>query len=321
MSKVLRVLTWHIHGSYLAALAKVPHEWIVPVRPGRPEGYGGRCGTIPWPDNLREVDATDVTRMRLDAIVCQSRRNWETDRFQILSVAQRRLPTIYLEHDPPLKSPTDTRHPVDDPNVLLVHVTPYNALMWDSGRTPVRVINHGVEAPQVQWNGRLARGITAVNGLQQRGRRLGADVFEQVRREIPIDLAGMESEQLGGFGDLPRKRLVEVEVDRRFFFNPIRYTSLGLAVVEAMHLGMPIVGLATTEMSTVIENGVSGYVDTDIGRLVEAMRALLTDRGLAARLGAGARTRARERFGIERFVHDWDAALREVVGARVRATA
>jgi len=40
----------------------------------------------------------------------------------------------------------------------------------------------------------------------------------------------------------------------RFFFNPIRYTSLGLAVCEAMMVGMPIIGLATTEMATTVQN-------------------------------------------------------------------
>lgn len=34
----------------------------------------------------------------------------------------------------------------------------------------------------------------------------------------------------------------------RFLFNPIRYTSLGLAVIEAMMIGMPVVALGTTDM-------------------------------------------------------------------------
>jgi hypothetical protein len=30
----MRVLTWHIHGSYLWYLAHVSVEWYLPVRPG-----------------------------------------------------------------------------------------------------------------------------------------------------------------------------------------------------------------------------------------------------------------------------------------------
>src|SRR5262249_4160015 len=71
---------------------------------------------------------------------------------------------VDLEHDPPLEHPTDPRHWVDDPDVLLVHVTPYNALMWDAGRTPTRVIDHGVFMPEgVRYTGEVERGIVVVN--------------------------------------------------------------------------------------------------------------------------------------------------------------
>jgi hypothetical protein len=71
-------------------------------------------------------------------------------------------------------------------------------------------------------------------------------------------------------------------------FNPICYASLGLAVIEAMMIGLPIVALATTEMITVIENGVSGFIATDVCRLIEPMRELLSSREKAAVLGASA---------------------------------
>jgi glycosyltransferase involved in cell wall biosynthesis len=95
----------------------------------------------------------------------------------------------------------------------------------------------------------------------------------------------------------------------RFFFHPIRYTSLGLAACEAMMVGLPIVALATTEMATVVENGVSGWIDTDVERLIEAMRILLKNPAAARQLGNGARRTAVERFSIDRFVRDWNSAF------------
>ena len=50
----------------------------------------------------------------------QSRRNYLEDQYDILSEQQRSLPRIYLEHDPPRENPTDTKHIVDDPEMLLV---------------------------------------------------------------------------------------------------------------------------------------------------------------------------------------------------------
>lgn len=309
----LRVFTWHVHGSYLLYLSQIPHEILVPVRPGRPNPYGGLGGPFPWPANIHEIPVEEVPRQPFDCILFQRAEQYLEDQFEILSPAQRRLPRIFLEHDPPRESPTDSRHVVDDPDVLLVHVTDFNALMWDSGRTPTRVIEHGVIVPEhVRATGELERGIVVVNHLAQRGRRLGADLFERVRTEVPLDLVGMAAEQSGGLGEVPHNLIPEHVARYRFFFNPIRYTSLGLAVCEAMLLGVPIVGLATTEMVTAIENGVSGYVDTNVRALIGRMHELLADPAEARRLGEGARRVARERFSIERFAADWDAALRLV---------
>src|SRR5205823_7407705 len=143
------------------------------------------------------------------------------------------------------------------------------------------------------------RGLVVVNHLRQRGRRLGADVFEQVRREVPLDLVGMGAEELGGIGEVAPPDLPAFAARYRFFFNPIRYTSLGLAILEAMTIGLPIVGLATTELVTVIESGVSGYLATDPDALVEPMARLLADPAHARRVGEAARRTARARFGSE----------------------
>lgn len=311
----MKVLTWHVHGSYLYYLAHAPHDFYVPVREGRPTGYGGRTPGFDWPDNLHEVPADDVKRLPFDCVLFQSKQNYLEDQHDILSAEQRRLPQLYLEHDPPREHPTDTRHVVDDPNVQLVHVTSFNNLMWDNGRTPTVVVEHGVTVPEgVDYVGDIERGLVVVNGLGRRGRRLGSDVFVRLREEVPLDLVGMLSEEMGGLGEVGHRGLPAFQVRYRFFFNPIRYTSLGLAVCEAMMLGMPVIGLATTEMVTVIENGYSGYVNTRPEALVECMRELLSDPQKARRLGEGARQTAQERFSIQRFARDWNETFMEAVG-------
>jgi glycosyltransferase involved in cell wall biosynthesis len=313
----LRILTWHVHGNYLYYLSQVPHEFYVPVKTGRPEGYGGRAGTLPWPDNLHEVLADEVQELALDCVLFQSRKNYEVDQHEILSDAQRQLPQIYLEHDPPRQSPTDTRHPAADADLLLVHVTDFNNLMWDNGQTPTRVIDHGVVVPEdVRYTGELDRGLVVVNDMPARGRRLGLDVFLQARQRVRLDLVGMGSEQLGGLGEVPHDQLPSFQTRYRFFFNPIRYTSLGLAVCEAMMLGMPVLGLATTEMITAVENGRTGYVDTNLDRLIERMQELLADPAQARTMGEAARRYAEKRFNIERFVHDWCETLALVAAGR-----
>jgi hypothetical protein len=313
----LRLFTWHVHGSYLYYLSRLPHDIYVPVRPGRPPGYCGiPAGGFPWPANLHEVPVAEIPRLAIDCVLFQARRQYEVDRFELFSAEQQRAPRLYLEHDPPREHPTDTRHPVDDPDTLLVHVTPFNALMWDNGSTPTRVIEHGVVVPEgIAATGELERAVAVINHVRQRGRRLGADVLDAVRAQVPVDLVGMGAREAGGLGEVPHAELFAFLARYRVFFNPIRYTSLGLAVCEAMTVGLPIVGLATTEMATTITNGFSGYVDTSVPRLVDALHQLLADRGLALQMGENARRYAAERFHIDRFVRDWNEALASVTGA------
>ena len=314
----VRVLTWHIHGSYLYYLSQAAIELYVLSKPDRGPGYAGRHGHFRWGPNVHDMPVSGLSGRRFDCVLFQARQHYEEDQYQILTEAQRRLPQIYLEHDPPRESAFDTRHAVDDPNVLLVHVTHFNRLMWNNGRTPTRVIPHGVMVPDdVRYDGSLERGVVVINHLARRGRRLGQDIYEAVRREVPLDLVGMGADECpGGIAEVRHDRLPRFLSRYRFFFNPIRYTSLGLAVCEAMMLGMPIAGLATTEMATTIENGVSGYVANDLEALSETMRLWLREPGEARRLGAGARAAALDRFNLARFALDWERTVAEVVGVR-----
>lgn len=306
----LRIFTWHIHGSYLYYLVQSPHEFYIPVKSDRSEGYYGRTESYVWPDNLHEVPAEDVRNLDIDCILFQTRKNYVEDQYEILTPKQQNLPRLYLEHDPPRSHPTDTIHHVDDPNILLIHVTHFNHLMWNSQQTPTRVIEHGVIIPEnVKYTGETERGLVIINNLASRGRLLGLDIFEEVRKKIPLDLVGINAGELGGIDSLTHRELLEFESHYRFVFNPIRYTSLGLAICEAMLVGMPIIGLGTTEMTTAVENEVSGYVDTNLDKLIEHMRGLLANPREAHRLGAGARDRALQRFNIERFVSDWNNAF------------
>ena len=311
----LRILTWHVHGNYLYYLTQVPHEFHLVVDDERSVHHSGRSGTLPWGPNVHEAHVDRIREMEFDVILFQSRKAYEEEQFRLLSPAQQRLPRIYLEHDPPQEHPTNTRHWVNDRNVLLVHCTPFNALMWDCGDSPTQVIEHGVRllAP-ARYSGELERGVVVVNNIGARGRRLGADVFAQAAEQVPLTLVGMNAEQVGGHGEVSNAELPGFMARHRFFFNPIRYTSLGLSIIEAMMVGLPIVGLATTELVTVIRNGENGFVDTRPERLVEAMQALLRDPAEARRLGEAARRTAEERFNIGRFVEGWEQALRTVAG-------
>jgi glycosyltransferase involved in cell wall biosynthesis len=311
MKSRLKIFTWHIHGSYLYYLSHGNYDIYIPLDRSHGDGFGGR-GSIPFGDNVMEVPANEVRNIEFDCILFQSQKNYLIDQHILFSPEQHCLPKIYLEHDPPRSSPTDTEHIVDDPGVTLVHVTNFNKLMWNNNHTPATVIDHGVVDPGVMYAGGLDRGIVIINNIAKRGRRLGLDLFLEAREHVPLDLVGMGAKEVGGLGEIPLDELPGFITQYRFFFNPIRYTSLGLAVCEAMMAGMPVVGMATTEMVAVIKNGESGFLHTDLREVIRVMKTLIINPSLAAQWGKGARQTALERFNINRFVNDWETLFMRV---------
>lgn len=301
----LKIFTWHIHGSYLYYLSQGEFDLYIPVNKIRGEGYYGRGSTFPFGMNVIEIDADLVRDQTFDCILYQTKKNYLEDQYAVLSEAQQNGPRIFLQHDPPWDHPTNSRHVVNDPDMMLVHVTHFNALMWDNGITPTCVIEHGIITRDIPWKGGLERGLVMVNNFADRGRLLGLDIFQKMREKIPLDLIGMDTLRLGGLGEILHPRLPEFLSHYRFFFNPIRYTSLGLSVLEAMHLGLPVVGLATTEMVTTIDNEVNGFIHTDVSYLEEKMKLLLSSADLAHTIGNAGKLIAKERFGIRRFIADW----------------
>ena len=307
----LNVLVWQIHGSYLNTLVQAPHRFYLPTKPDKPEGYGGRGPTFSWSRETVDVPAEEVRDLDLDLIIYQTEKNFFEDALEILSPEQRALPAIYLEHNTPQGRINEMIHPVNDPGVLLVHVTHFNDLFWDSRETPTQVIDHAVMPTSGGYTGELERGVSLVNDMPRRKRVVGGDVFARAREEAPLDLFGFNSKEVGGFGDLPQAEVHERMKAYRFYFNPIRYTSLPLSVLEAMEIGLPVVALATTELVSVIKDGENGFIDTNVGNLVRRMQQLLADPEEAHRIGEAGRRTVRERFGLERFVADWEDAFQQ----------
>ena len=138
-----------------------------------------------------------------------------------------------------------------------------------------------------------------------------------MRAEVPIDLAGMGTEQYGGLGEVLFPGLNAFTTRYRFFFNPIRHTSFGLSVCEAMMAGMPVGSLATTEYANVLKDGESAFINTDVDVLIEGMKLLLNDRSLATDMGQRARAVAEKQFNMERFIREWNGVFQFAINKKM----
>ncbi len=311
---------WHVHGSYLTSLVQGGHTYLIPVVPDRgPDGLG-RARTWDWPATVEEVTAEECAAAAVDVVVLQ--RPSELDGMAQRWLGGRRpgrdVPTVYLEHNAPQGRVNDLRHPAADRDDLtVVHVTHFNRLFWETGTTPTRVIEHGIVDPGQRYTGELARAAVVVNDPVRRARVTGTDLLPRLAEAAPLDVFGMRVDQLGRLPgvatheDLPQQRLHAELARRRVYLHPVRWTSLGLSLLEAMHLGMPVVALATTEVVEAVPPG-AGVLSTDPEALVAAVRRLVADPGLARAVGVQAREAALARYGLARFLADWDRLLCDV---------
>jgi glycosyltransferase involved in cell wall biosynthesis len=95
---------------------------------------------------------------------------------------------------------------------------------------------------------------------------------------------------------------------RRLYLHPMRWTSLGLSLLEAMQLGMPVVALACTEAPLAVPPE-AGVVSNDPDVLRRAVAELVADPARAAEMGRAARKTALDRYGLPAFLRRWDDLL------------
>jgi glycosyltransferase involved in cell wall biosynthesis len=316
----VRVLIWHVHGAWTTAFVHGRHEYLIPVTPDRgPDGVG-RARTYAWPPAAVEVTRQEAAAAEVDVVVLQ--RPQELHGLAEAWLGGRRpgrdVPAVYLEHNAPQGRVGDMRHPAADrDDLVVVHVTHFNDLFWDCGTTRTRVVEHGVVDPGYRYGGELASAAVVVNEAARRGRVTGTDLLARLGAEVPVDLFGMGAERLAGTPgvrsaqELPQARLHAEMARRRLYLHPVRWTSLGLSLLEAMHLGMPVVGLATTEVVEAVPAD-AGVLSTSVDVLADAARRLLADPEQARVMGKAARAATQARYGLRRFLDDWDRVLEEM---------
>ncbi|GAB3886858.1 glycosyltransferase [Kibdelosporangium lantanae] len=300
-----RVLLWHVHGGWTDAFVRGPHEYLIPAG-----ALGlGRAGRD-WP-NVTEVH--QLTDAEPDVVVLQ--------RTEDLDLVERHLggdvPAVFVEHNTPRPDAAATRHFLADrTDIPVVHVTHYNAVMWDCGRAPTVVIPHGIPDPGARYTGELAAGTTMVNEPVRRRRVAGTDLLGAFAEVAPVDVFGMGTTELvhnglRGHGDVAPPALHDEIARRRVYLHTARWTSLGLSLLEAMHLAMPVVVFASTEATQAVPPE-AGVVSTDISLLVRGFRELVNEPDYAVLAGEEARRHTLKHYGMEAFLTNWNRVLADV---------
>lgn len=319
----MKVLIWHVHGSWTTAFVQGRHDYLVPVVADRGPDGRGRARTWDWPERVVEVAPEELHDAEVDVVVVQRPRDVELATEWLGGrVPGRDVPMVWLEHNAPQGRINDMRHPAADrDDLVVVHVTHTNALFWDVGTTRSTVIEHGIVDPGHRYTGEVAAMGVVVNEPVRRARVTGTDLLPTFGRVGPVDVFGMRVDELPAelgrpswlevHEDLPQDKLHDLLAQRRCYVHPFRWTSLGLSLIEAMALGMPVVALATTEVPDAVPDS-CGVVSNDVAALAATAAELLADPERAERLGRAARSHALDRYGLERFLDAWDRLLEDL---------
>lgn len=323
----LRVLLWNVHGGYSDAFLSGPHRYL--FLPADDRGDGGLPdlrdradvdAVLTSPEELRDDPPDVVVLQRLEELELCTRLGLRPG---------REVATIFLEHNTPAGDVPRSRHPLADRDDLtLAHVTHFNALYWDSGSTPTVVVEHGIRDPGARFTGELAQLAFVVNEPVRRWRVTGSDLLSRFA-EHPVDAFGIDGHllpaalpdcpRLSFAGNLGQDELYDAVARRRAYLHLNRWTSLGLSLLQAMLLGMPVLVLDTTEASRAVPPA-AGALSTDVDLLRREAGRLLADRDEAAARGRVARAAALQRYGIDRFTREWDEVLTQAVDRRAGPT-
>ncbi|WP_299036642.1 glycosyltransferase [uncultured Pseudokineococcus sp.] len=333
----MRVLLWHVHGSWTTSFVQGSHTYLLPVLPDRGPDGRGRARTWSWPGSAVEVTPEQLAAEPPDVVVLQRAHEAELLERWTGLVAGVDVPVVHLEHDAPTDHAARSRQRAADGRDLVVHVTAYNALMWDNGGAPTTVVEHGVVDPGPLATGERRSLGVVVNEPVRRERVAGTDVVLDLARSLPVEVYGMGMAALGELADargvpslgtasgalhddLPQDRMHSELGAHRAYLHPYRWTSLGMALCEAMTIGMPVLAVASTAAADAVP-AAGGVVSADPRVLARAARTWLEDPAAAREAGAAAREHALARFGLARFLREWDEVLDAVVAGDLPAAA
>ena len=197
------------------------------------------------------------------------------------------------------------------------------------GAREVRVIPSGIalppqpgpsaEPPHVLFVGRLSleKGIRELLAATRGGAPAGAGLAD--RPTLPLVVVGdgpLRPQVPQALGIIPNTELGPYYERAAVVCCPSLREGFGVACLEAMAHGRPVVASAVGGLLDLVDDGVTGLLvpPGDPRALREALERLLGDLGLRERMGAAARERARERFSWEAATATTVASYRSVLG-------
>lgn len=195
-----------------------------------------------------------------------------------------------------------------------------NLLREDLGvMKPIQVIYNGVDEqrfiPSKRIAGKEIKVLFSGNLTQRKGAHWLLPIINRLDERIVIYYtSGLREKselvvhpRLRPLGRIPHEKMPEVYQDMDILLFPTVREGFGLAAVEAMACGLPVVATNSSALPEVVTDGKGGCLCPvgDVEAFVAAIQALAEDAGLRQRMGAFNRAEVEQRFTLSQMVAEY----------------
>ena len=188
-----------------------------------------------------------------------------------------------------------------------VFISDYSINQWGwSNLNDTYVIHHGLDTDVFQPS-ELQKGnhiLSVVNDWKNRDWCCGYKSWTRITAGLPIKVLG-DNPGLSKPAS-STEELVGAYQSAKVFLNTSTISPVPMALMEAMSCGCAVVSAATCMIPEIIENGINGFISNNEHELRQYCEMLLKDDKLRKTLGDNARNTIVERFGLDRFIDNWN---------------
>lgn len=203
-----------------------------------------------------------------------------------------------------------------------------NLLREDLGVSkPIQVIYNGVDEqsfrPQPRVVDKEIKVLFSGNLTRRKGAHWLLPIIQRLDERVVIyytsglreTSALVAHPRLRPLGQIPHKKMPEVYQSMDILLFPTVREGFGLAAVEAMACGLPVVATDSSALPEVVTNGQGGFLCPlgDVDAFAQAVQALADDAGLRQSMGAFNRAEVEARFTLARMVTEYAAAFDNLI--------
>lgn len=183
----------------------------------------------------------------------------------------------------------------------------------------VVVIKNGVDENSFQMrpshSGRQCRILFVGKLMRRKGAHLLNYVANGIQQDCHVAYTGglrdvsrqLDNPKLLPLGRIPHAKMPEVYRDSDILFFPTLREGLGLAAVEAMACGLPVVTTRCSALPEIIDDGKGGYLcDMNDGpQMLKRLRELIENPGVRQEMGEYNREKVLQEFRLGRMVDEY----------------